>query len=199
MKQTALIWVLGAIILILLGVLFFGDRNPAGTDVSTSTATSTATSTPDTATPAAITSFDACVAAGYPVMESYPEKCAVPGGKTFTRDIGNELEKQDLIKISAPRPNTNVASPLTITGEARGTWYFEASFPVKLLDANGKVLAAGPAQAQSDWMTTNFVPFKVTLTFTAPTTATGTLILEKDNPSGLPQNDDSLRVPVRFR
>jgi len=33
----------------------------------------------------AITSYDECVAAGYPVMESYPEQCAVPGGKTFTR------------------------------------------------------------------------------------------------------------------
>lgn len=30
-----------------------------------------------------ITNFDECVAAGYSVMESFPEKCSVPGGQTF--------------------------------------------------------------------------------------------------------------------
>ena len=36
-----------------------------------------------------IDSFDACVKAGYPVMESFPEQCHVPGGKTFTRQVEN--------------------------------------------------------------------------------------------------------------
>mgnify|MGYP000305287555 CR=1 FL=1 len=85
-----------------------------------------------------------------------------------------------------------------MSGEARGTWYFEASFPVKLLDGNGKVLAAIPAQAKSDWMTTDFVPFTGTLTFENPKTPTGTLVFQKDNPSGLPQHDASMNIPVRF-
>src|ERR1035437_3698542 len=58
-----------------------------------------------------------------------------------------------------------VASPLQITGQAPGTWYFEASFPVKIYDANGQLLGNVPAQAQSDWMTENLVPFAATLTF----------------------------------
>ncbi len=145
-----------------------------------------------------VKNFEECVAAGNPVMESYPRQCRV-GDQTFTEYIGNELEKIDLIKIDSPRPNTVVTSPFEITGQARGTWYFEASFPVKLLDADGNVLAQVPAQAQSDWMTENFVPYKVTLEFIAPATDTGTLVLEKDNPSGLPEHDDSLIVPVRFR
>jgi len=145
-----------------------------------------------------ITNFEECAAAGNPVMESYPRQCRA-GGKNFTEYIGNELEKINLIRIDSPRPNAVVTSPLEITGEARGTWYFEASFPVKLLDGNGNQLAIIPAQAQSDWMTEEFVPFKATLEFTAPTTAAGTLVLEKDNPSGLPENADSLIVPVRFR
>ncbi len=106
--------------------------------------------------------------------------------------------KENLIKITLPTPNSTVKTPLLVTGQARGTWYFEASFPVKIYDANGNLLGATVAQAQSDWMTTNFVPFKATLNFTTPTTSTGTLVLEKDNPSGLPQNDDSLVVPIRF-
>lgn len=103
-----------------------------------------------------------------------------------------------MIRVTSPKPDELVRSPLRVEGEARGNWYFEASFPVKLVDAAGKVLAMGAAQAQGDWMTTEFVPFKIDLAFTAPTTPTGTLILEKDNPSGLPQYDDSRRIPVRF-
>lgn len=144
-----------------------------------------------------ITNFEECVAAGNPVMESYPRQCRA-GEQTFTEYIGNELEKTDLIIIDSPRPNALVTSPLEVTGQARGTWYFEASFPVKLLDGEGNQLVIIPAQAQSDWMTEDFVPFKATLEFETPTTATGTLILEKDNPSGLPEHDDSLIVPVRF-
>ena len=33
-----------------------------------------------------INSFKECVDAGYPIQLSYPERCAVPGGKTFTND-----------------------------------------------------------------------------------------------------------------
>jgi hypothetical protein len=147
----------------------------------------------------AVTDFDSCIAAGNRVLESYPEQCKDAEGKTYTRDIGNELEKTDLIKITSPRPGEKVASPLSITGEARGTWYFEASFPVELQDANGNVLALHYAQAQGEWMTEDFVPFVSEITFAAPASGTkGKLILRKDNPSGLPEHDDSLIIPVSF-
>ncbi len=106
--------------------------------------------------------------------------------------------QNSMIKVTSPLPNSVVRSPLTITGEARGGWYFEATFPVKILDANGKVLGQHYAEAQGEWTTTNFVPFKSTLTFTTPTTPTGTLVLMKDNPSGLPENDAEIRIPIRF-
>jgi hypothetical protein len=147
---------------------------------------------------AAITNFEECAAAGYPILESYPEQCRTPDGRSFTRDIGNELEKQDLIKVSLPRPNATIKSPVTIQGEARGYWFFEASFPVRIIDSDNKELGRGVAQAKSDWMTENFVPFEVTIQFSAPMTKKGTLILEKDNPSGLQENADQLIIPVNF-
>jgi immunoglobulin-like protein involved in spore germination len=104
----------------------------------------------------------------------------------------------DLIELQMPLPDAVLRSPVTLEGRARGTWYFEASFPVYLLNANGDTIARVPAQAQGEWMTREFVPFKVTLTFTAPAARTGTLILAKDNPSGLPEHAAELRVPVRF-
>lgn len=141
--------------------------------------------------------FETCAALGNPVMESYPRQCRADG-ETFTENVGNEVEKIDLIKLTAPRPNEIIKSPVTIEGEARGTWFFEASFPVKLWDTTGKELAVGIAQAQGDWMTEDFVPFKVTLEFETPAIKRGLLILEKDNPSGLKENEDSLRIPIRF-
>lgn len=89
-------------------------------------------------------------------------------------------------------------SPLTVSGEARGSWFFEASFPVRLLDGNGKELGRANAQARGNWMTDDFVGFNVTVPFTAPTTATGTLVLEKSNASGLPEHADQFRIPVSF-
>ncbi len=105
----------------------------------------------------------------------------------------------EMIRISEPLNNALIKSPVVVKGTARGNWYFEASFPIKVLDANGKVLGSAPAQAQGDWMTTNFVPFSLSLPFASSTTATGTIVLQKDNPSGLPQNDAEVRIPIRFR
>ncbi len=110
-----------------------------------------------------------------------------------------QSSKADLIRVARPEANSIVASPLLVEGQARGYWFFEASFPVRLLDDKGNELALGIAQAQDEWMTTEFVPFSLVLTFTAPQTNEGVLVLHKDNPSGLPEHDDELRVPVRFR
>jgi len=150
-------------------------------------------------TPKVINSFEECVAAGYPVLESYPRQCKTPDEKTFTEDIGNVIEKMDLIRVSTPQPNETVKSPLEIKGEARGSWFFEAQFPIKIQDENGKELESGIARAQGGWMTTDFVPFEVKLEFQQPTTKKGKLILEKDNPSDLPQNADELHFPVNFQ
>lgn len=104
----------------------------------------------------------------------------------------------DLINVDYPEPGSLVESPLLILGQARGLWFFEASFPVRLLDGEGNEIAVGVAQADDDWMTEEFVPFSAELKFKTPDTETGTLILEKDNPSGEAANAAELRIPVEF-
>jgi hypothetical protein len=121
----------------------------------------------------------------------------IPDTTNGTTNPGKTTSPNGRLVVDKLVANSVIASPLTITGTAKG-WYFEASFPVKILDANGKVLAQGPAQAQSDWMTADAVPFKITLTFAKPTTATGVIVFANDNPSGLPENADEFRLPVRF-
>ena len=50
-----------------------------------------------------VTNFEECIGANYPVIESYPRQCKTPDGEVFTEDIGNELEKKDLIQITRDR------------------------------------------------------------------------------------------------
>ena len=107
--------------------------------------------------------------------------------------------KDDLIVVNTPLPNSVISSPLTISGAARGYWYFEASFPAKIYDSNGTLLGVTPIQAQGEWMTEEYVPFSTVLTFDTSTTPTGTLVLEKDNASGLPEHANELRIPIKFQ
>ena len=154
----------------------------------------------DEAPDVSINSFEECISAGYPALEIYPRQCRTPDGKSFTEYIGNELEKMDLIRVDYPRPNRAIESPLIIEGEARGFWFFEADFPVVLLDWEGVIVAEGIAQAKGEWMTEDFVQFEARLEFEKPQNNNkGTLILRKDNPSGLPENDDALEIPVIFK
>jgi hypothetical protein len=113
--------------------------------------------------------------------------------------------KADLIRLTTPTPQSIIDSPLTVSGVARGFWFFEASFPVVLTDWDGRIIAEHFATAEGEWMTEDFVPFSMTLEFENPYKPgdpdfmrRGSLILMRDNPSGLPENDDALEIPVVF-
>lgn len=190
MQRSFIYSLLGAILIIVTGLVYYVFRT-TGRNNSAVTPTAAISNI-------SVSSFDDCVAAGYPVKESYPPQCTAPKGRTFTQYIGNELDVANDIKITNPRPNQLVVSPLKIKGEARGTWYFEASFPIKLVDSEDKVIGQVSAQADGDWMTEDFVGFSAEITFSKPNSKIGKLILIKDNPSGLAENDRSLVVPVKF-
>lgn len=104
----------------------------------------------------------------------------------------------DFIRVREPQPESVIERPVTVIGEARGNWFFEASFPIKVLDEDGTVLGVGNATAMGEWMTTEFVSFKNTIEYKQPKFVRGTVVFEKDNPSGLPEHDAEFRVPVRF-
>lgn len=147
-----------------------------------------------------IKSFEDCAAAGYPIMESYPRQCAVPDGRTYAEEIAVEATydnaTEDMIKVELPYPGSVVGKEFTIVGEARGGWYFEASFPVEVIGQDGEVLAQAPASAKGDWMTTEFVPFTSEIKVPESYIGPATLILRKDNASGLPENDASVSFPI---
>ncbi len=104
----------------------------------------------------------------------------------------------DQIIVTYPVADQLIASPLIITGEARGTWFFETNFPVDLLDSNENVLVRHYAVTEEGWMTEDFISFTATIEFEDPKTATGFIILRKNNPSDIRENDAELIIPVRF-
>ncbi len=116
-----------------------------------------------------------------------------------------EQDNSDMIVLASPTKDAVINAPLKISGKARGGWYFEASFPVTLTNWDGLIIAEGIATAVGDWMTSEFVPFNAALNYVSPFKAgdpdfmkRGTLILKNDNPSGLPENDRAIEIPVRF-
>lgn len=100
------------------------------------------------------------------------------------------------ITVTVPQPDSIISSPLIIEGQAGGNWFFEASAPVKLLDQQGNQLASGIIQAQGDWMTEDFVPFVGEISFNIKDVTPAILLLQNDNPSGLPEFAKEIRVPL---
>jgi hypothetical protein len=135
-----------------------------------------------------------------PKAEMCTMQC-VPVCKLGAAEPEGQADESDLIVLIAPQPEETISSPLAVKGKARGSWFFEGSFPVTLTNWDGLIIAQGVAQAQGEWMTEDFVPFEATLTFETNTTVSnrGSLILKKDNPSGLPENDDALEITVFFK
>lgn len=148
-----------------------------------------------------VLSFEDCAAAGFPIMESYPRQCATPDGRIFAEELPvPEIEytnaTADTITVALPTPGAVTGKEFSVIGEARGNWYFEASFPIELQDESGNVLATGIAQAQGDWMTTDFVPFKADIVAPSAFIGPAVLVLKKDNPSALPEYDASISFPI---
>jgi hypothetical protein len=55
-----------------------------------------------------ISSFAECAAAGYPIMESYPEQCATPDGRTFVNDVTSAMP--------VPPETSNEQTPIQANG-----------------------------------------------------------------------------------
>lgn len=148
-----------------------------------------------------VTDFDSCVAANGIIMETYPAQCRDKNGKAYTEQIITNFTstKNKTIKINNFFEGYILTNSLKITGKAPSSWFFEGSFPVEVTNANGDIIAQGIAVTIEDWMTDNDVNFIVDVEFEKQTAGeTGWVIIKKDNPSGLPENDDQIKIQISF-
>ncbi|MBI3573863.1 hypothetical protein HY090_02330 [Candidatus Kaiserbacteria bacterium] len=102
---------------------------------------------------------------------------------------------EDMIFVTTPKPNQSTTGTIVIKGFARGTWFFEASFPIEVRNDRGLTIGEGQGRADTDWMTKNFVPFTAEVNLSLYN-GPATIVLKKDNPSGDPARDASLSFPV---
>jgi len=113
--------------------------------------------------------------------------------------ITSPTPNPEMPSVSSPSANMKVVSPLKIAGTVPSGWMFEGVFPIKLVDSNRKLIVQGQAKEKvaGSWQSVNPVDFTATLTF-KNATGSGFLILQNDNPSGIPTNSKTFEVPVIF-
>lgn len=136
---------------------------------------------------------------------SLPEHNPSPGDPTLE---STKSFIEDLIYVDSPQSGQVISSPLTISGTARGNWFFEATAPVSLVNWDGLIIAQGYVTMYDDpnteieetWMTQDFVPFKGELEFNSNTLfyPQGALILHNSNPSGLSEYDEELGILIFY-
>ncbi len=131
---------------------------------------------------------------GYFAFNNYPKRVLpAPTG------TASPTSKPNSPVIIDPKENSKVTSPLTVRGIVPPGWMFEGVFPVKLTDLKGNVIAQTQAKEEvpGSWQSGTPSYFTVTLTFTT-NEKFGFIVLEKDNPSGDPENSETYQIKVYF-
>lgn len=116
--------------------------------------------------------------------------------------VSSEDQKTDddekVADVDSPLIDAKITTPVTVTGRAPAFWFFENSFPVQVQDSSGTVLGYGQANPITESMPEGMTEFHAEIEFEKPATSSGLLLLRADNPSGLPENDYSVEIPVTF-
>ncbi len=181
MKTTSILYTTSILVLIIAGAWFGLSRTIGNPSL-------------------AVLSFEDCVKEGYPVMESHPRQCRTLDGRIYAEEIPEKITyfnaTANNIMVELPFPGAVTGKDFSVIGKARGNWFFEASFPIEVLDKEGSLLTTGIAQAEGEWMTMDFVPFRADIKAPQSYIGEATLVLKKDNASGLPEHDASISFPI---
>ena len=132
-----------------------------------------------------------------PIINDVPED---PQDETLIISEVDTIANKNLMIIH-PESGQLITSPLAVKGRISGTWFFEGSMPISLVDANGVIIAQHYVTSDEDWMTIEPVNFSGSIEFNIDesTSDNGYLIISKDNPSDLLENSGSIRMPIRFK
>lgn len=135
---------------------------------------------------------------GVPIETPTPQASITPTPKVVNSPTPNDVPTPE---ISTPERNASVASPVTVKGTVPPGWMFEGGFPIFIKDFEGNVLAQGRATETTpgSWQSGNPVEFEASVNFPDRASGNGTIVLENDNPSGLPQNSKSYLIPITFK
>lgn len=115
--------------------------------------------------------------------------------------IGGEVlsEKGQKIYLENIKSGDTVDIGYEVKGEAPGSWFFEGSFPVRVLNIQGEVVSTFVATTYDDWMNETTVPFSVIIDFPLEQEGAYVLQFEKSNPSGLDDNSDIAKIAISIK
>jgi hypothetical protein len=164
------IGLLAALLIVALVILFVPRFRPLVGLKGTVTEQETTTNTASTSTPATPANTTKT-----PVTDDVP------------------VTSSENITVTAPVPGETVASPLVVRGEAR---VFENAVSVRLRSSDGTILAETFTTADAPDVG-QFGPFEVRLTFSEPTTTTGTLEVFSQSPKD-GSEINKVTIPVEF-
>ncbi len=109
-----------------------------------------------------------------------------------------DLNAQAPVTVTEPKRTAEVSSPVTVSGQAPGTWFFEAVLPISLVTAEGDVLIDDIFVTEEEWMTEDLLDFNLQLSFETPESNYGFIVVEKNDPSDLSHNKAAFYWPVEF-
>jgi hypothetical protein len=128
-----------------------------------------------------------------------PATSTAAGGDATTSITDNPNSTKplsDRVVVTAPQAKEHVGHTFTVAGVAPGPWFFEAQFPTQVRDTSGTIVGRATAMAQGSWQTEKLVTFTASMQIDATFHGDAKLILMKDNPSGLPEHDDAVEIPI---
>ncbi len=141
------------------------------------------------------------------LSQSFAEAPTIP--TQFVFEIKNnkiapiaQLQNADYsdIEIKTPIAGSIINDQIIVKGAIPGTWYFEANAHFKILDETYKEIALGNIQALSDWMTTQKVPFELTIPVSSLNYKGNiTIVIESENVQGDEEGEKNMKrlfIPV---
>ncbi len=137
-----------------------------------------------------------------PLKKTYNNRCL--GEKENAKNISEgecvETVGNEYIEVYKPQANEKITgSSVAVKVRVLAPWLSEASAPVEVTDASGKVLGTGKIVGPNDWMTKNgWMDIETNIAFKSNGAKNGFVVFKKDNPSGDPKRDQQVKVPVKF-
>ncbi|MDD4382006.1 MAG: GerMN domain-containing protein [Candidatus Dojkabacteria bacterium] len=121
------------------------------------------------------------------------------GGQTDEKKEVTKTAEGLVYEMVTPLPNDELDCDFEIEGSISGTWFFEGSAPVKLINSNGTEILSFNITVEGDWMEEDMVTFKASVECTEKCDGGAKLVFLKNNPSDSTENDDSFEIPVSFK
>ncbi len=86
-----------------------------------------------------------------------------------------------------------------VKGSVTGDWFFEGTFPVRVLNQQGEIVETLSAEALEEWTTEEAVPFSFKIDMDLEEESIVVLKFEKSNPSDLEESNDSAEITVTLK